>query len=298
MGRYALLFQKLLDPVEEHTMAFRKSISLAVVSVLTMTSIASPAAADKKDDDAQHTPPVLLSDRDVDWVAGSSAWVSLSWTGFETFRDIRVTVVPESKGLTIEYPENHDGFTSLITDSDLSINEIDLTNFKVTTNSANRGQKSASVYVEYTIDDAAVDVDHDDRIGEGRFRTYMGRLKFSNKKYRGDDFLILTDNVVATSTGDATDNWIEFGYKGLSPLNTDLSIQVSGSDLPIYYPQSTHTSLHHDHVLNAGEADVARIWLDPEMIEPGQESLDVTVSYRNYQGRSRSVTHVVELEIQ
>jgi hypothetical protein len=125
----------------------------------------------------------------------------------------------------------------------------------------------------------------------------MGRLKFSNKKYKGDDFLILTENVVAASTGNSSGNWIEFGYKGLSPLNTNLSVEVSGTDLPVYYPQSTFTSLHHDHVLNAGESDVARIWLDPDLIEAGQESLDVTVSYKNYKGQSKSITHRVDLEI-
>lgn len=280
-------------------MTSRKSISVAVVVALMMTSLASPAAAAREQDaDREHAPPVMLSNKNVEWVAGSSAWVSLSWTGFEQFRDVRVTVVPKSKGLTIEYPDNHDGFTSLTTDAHLSINEIDFTNFKATTTSSNNGRKSAAVYVEYTIDDPEADIDDSDRIGEGRFRTYMGRLSFSNKKYMGDDFLILTENVVATSTGEATDNWIEFGYKGLSPVNTDLSIRVTGSDLPIYYPQSTHTSLHHDDVLNAGEADVARIWLDPELIEPGQDNLDVRVSYKDYRGRSRSVVHTVAMEIQ
>lgn len=271
-------------------MSFRRFVAVGAVSVLTMASLGSPAAADKKhDDDNDHGTPVLLSDTDIDWVAGSSAWASLSWTAFEDFQDVKVTIVPESNGLTIEYPENHDGFTSLATDAHLSTNEIDVTSFKVTTTSVNNGTKWASVYVEYTVDESS---------DEGRYETYMGRLKFSNKKYKGDDFLILTEHAAATTTGDSSDNWIEFGYKGLSPLNTNLSVVVSGTDLPVYYPQESFTSLHHDHVLNAGESDVARIWLDPELISTGQESLDVTVSYKDYRGESKSITHRVALEVQ
>ncbi len=261
-------------------MRLAKKFSAATIALVAMAGIATPASADDSG-----TAPVLLSDTSIDWVAGGQGWMNLSWTAFEDLSDVKVTVVPQSNGIEISYPENHDGFTGLSVDSDLSSNEIDYTSFYVETTAANSGTKWAKVYVEWT------------QAGDGH-QALMANLKFSNMKYKGDDFLILTDSVsVSSGETDTTVNWVEFGYKGLAPTNSDFSITVEGVAAEVYYPQDSFTSLHHDHVLNAGETDVARIWIDPALVAEGSSEIEVVVNYSNNSGRAQQVSHKVALTV-
>lgn len=270
-----------------HGMPFSKTLSAVAVSSIALVSIVSPAAAAPKDSE-QAVTPILLSNSTINWVAGSTGWINLSWTSSDDLQDVQVTVTPESRGITIEYPENaeHDGYTGLMVDADLSANEIDFTSFRATTIDDNNGTKWVSVSVEWTAGGEPHSMD-------------AGRLKLTNKKYRGDDFAILTDASTAVSGVDADPmaNWIEVGYMGLSPMNSDFAIEVSAAGVPIYHPQESFTSLHHDHVLNGGESDVARIFIDPTAITPGTKLLDVTISYTDVAGVAKVTTHQVELSI-
>ncbi len=263
----------------------RSLIAIAVAGAALVTLV-SPAGAAKPEASTM-TAPVLLTNPKINWVAGSSGWINLSWTSAEDLEDVRVTVVPTSAGFEVEYPETRDGYTSLMVDGNLSANGIDFTSFRASTTDANSGTKWADVEIEFTID------------GE-RHSADAGRLQLSNKKYTGDDFAILTESSVALS-GDDVDpmkNWIEVGYLGLSPMNSHFAIVISADGLPIYHPQETFTSLHHDHILNGGESDVARVFLDPTAISPGAKMLEVAISYTDVAGKLKSVTHEVALTIE
>jgi len=50
-------------------------------------------------------------------------------------------------------------------------------------------------------------------------------------------------------------------------------------------------------VLHAGEIDVARIWLDPELLTPGMERLTVTIDYVDSNGRTQSINHEVAVSV-
>ena len=109
--------------------------------------------------------------------------------------------------------------------------------------------------------------------------------------------LRLVASAVSGDDADPMANWIEVGYLGLSPMNSNFAIEITADGLPIYHPQESFTSLHHDHVLNGGESDVARIFIDPTAITPGTRMLDVTISYTNVRGVAKVKTHQVELGI-
>ena len=156
-------------------MTLGRSLSTAALSALMVASLAGPASAAQRDSD-EYPAPVLLSSKNVDWVSGSSGWINLSWTSPVEVKDVKVTVTPRSDGLTIDYPENHDGFTSLFTDSDLSVNEVDFTSFKAETSSANNGTKWASVYVEYSLSDDALTTLIEDADGALWIGTFGGGL--------------------------------------------------------------------------------------------------------------------------
>ena len=225
--------------------------------------------------------PVLLSSPDVAWVEGSSEWLNLMWTGDVEFSNLQVTVSSTSNGVEVEYPGGATN-TMLNTDADLSTAEIDFTALKFTTSKP--GAKKVSLDVSWT-----------DGSGDEYVEVYD--ITLSNVAYEGDDFAILTTVADSgTDPEDAADNWIDLEYKGLSPTNRDMAMSIS-SDVPVYYPQDTFTSLHHDEVLHAGETDVARVWFDPEQIEAGEFVLEVTVDYVDFTGKKKSVTHEVTLTI-
>ena len=245
-----------------------------LLACLALAGLAAPAAAQDL------SSPTMLSSEKIDWSTGSSEWVHVSWTTEGQLDDVEVRIVDLSKGLSVEYPSGGD-FSRLRVDGTLSSNEIDFTALKFTTDPSSRGEKKAKIEISWT--DAT-----------GR-RSAEGSLKFSNKKYKGDDFAILTEDVAITTNPDTPkDNWVEFGYKGLAPSTTDMKIVASGG-LTVYHPQETFTSLHHDQTLHAGETDVARVWCDPELVTPGSHSLTVTITYTDANGESQSTEHEVKV---
>jgi hypothetical protein len=91
-------------------------------------------------------------------------------------------------------------------------------------------------------------------------------------------FALLTNATSVPAEGDGRRNWIGLQYLGISAVASKVEIQVTG-DLPIHYPQGNFTSLHHDAVLEPDEIDTARVWIDPQRIEPGTYDLEVATSY-------------------
>ena len=266
-------------------MNIKRGLAALVTSSVMLGVVAMPASAKSTDSGSPSVPaPKLLTDTRMDWVKGSSEWVHLSWTSEADISNVEVTVISKSKGLEVEYPTNQKGFTSLLVDSSLSKSEIDFTSVKLTTDPTSNGTKHALVYVSWTY--------------EGRtHEMYVGRLQLTNKTYKGADFAIMTEDAVVSSDAAAADeNWIEFNYKGLAPRTNSMKMTVE-SDLDVYHPQTSFTSLHHDETLRSGETDVARIWLDPELLESGAKNIVVNITYTDYNGKAKTEKHVVKLKI-
>ncbi len=222
--------------------------------------------------------PVLLSEQEMNWSQGSSEWVNLMWTADGHLANVSVQLSDLSEGLEVTYPSNTNS-SRLGVDSDLSKSEIDFTAVKLTTTSA--GAKYAVVNISW-----------DNEAGERQSSPF--KLVLTNKQYEGEDFAILTEAVsVGTDVDAPAKNWIDLDYKGLAPTNTDMQMSVSSDDMPVYHPQETFTSLHHDQVLHAGEADVARVWFDPELITAGDYTVVVNIDYVDTNGEAKSVAHKV-----
>jgi hypothetical protein len=257
----------------------KKLLTSICTLCLVVVGLAAPVSAKDKDDDVA---PTLLSDDKIDWIAGSSAWINLSWTTQVELENVQLRVVEQPDEISIEYP-NGDDHASLMIDSMLSPSEIDFTALKVTTNAAKKGSKKIEIEISWDVD--------------GTRQSATGKLHFSNKSYKGDDFAILTEEAEVGLDPLAPDlNWVEFAYKGLAPMTTKMQITASGS-LPVYHPQETFTSLHHDETLHAGELDVARVWFDPELITEGTHKVTVEITYEDSRGKAKSISHEVKLDV-
>ncbi len=254
----------------------KKLFSSFLILGLAVVGFAAPASAKPQ------TAPILLSNEKIDWISGTSEWIHLSWTTEVELEDVEVRIVDQSKGLIVEYPNGAD-YSSLMSNSTLSSNEIDFTALKITTDASVNGTQKAQLEISW--------------ISDGEQHSASGSLGFTNKKYKGDDFAILTEDVSISANPLTPEvNWVELAYKGLAPTTTDMQITVSGP-LPVYHPQETFTSLHHDQTLHAGESDVARIWFDPELVKVGSHAVTVDITYTDTTGKSKKTSHDVKVQV-
>ncbi len=255
--------------------------SSLLACALIVSSLASPVAAQSTADDGGSGTAELLTDEKISWSLGASDWVHLMWTSDGELANVEVRIADASNGVTIEYPSAAE-WSRLGVDPNLSTNEIDFTAVKITTSTP--GTKH--LVVEISWDDAS-----------GERQTSEHKLQLTNKKYKGDDFAILTEEASIGMNVDAPEaNWVDLDYKGIAPTNSAMEMRVS-SDLPVYHPQESFTSLHHDQILHGGEADVARIWFDPELVTEGTYEVIVEIDYVDSNGEDQTASHSVKLSV-
>ena len=225
--------------------------------------------------------PVLLSNTDIAWQQGLSEWVPLMWTTDVDLTNVEVRVTATSDGLEVAYPSDSDR-SRLAEDSDLSTSEIDFTAVRLST--APGDAQTASIEISW-----------DNVDGERESRDFD--LSLTNQVYEGEDFAILTEAATIGSDVETPElNWVDLDYTGISPQNSGIRITVD-SEFTVHYPQDTYTSLYHDELLLSSETEVARVWFDPALVEPGTSSLVATVEYVDTNGVSKSVSHTVELTV-
>ncbi len=244
-------------------MKSRRLLALATTAVaLTAVLPAAPASAQST------SQPSIVGSNNVNVMKGSESWVSVNWTAPTEMENFRVIVNEWTNGVEVEYAADR-ASAALTNDANLSAGEIDSIAFllKVDDNAA------SSFFLQLV-----AEWEHD---GE-TFRFYPGGLDVRAEKFKGDRFSVLTDSAAVKAgpagVDDPRGNWVEIDLLGLAPMTEGIAIELDG-DLDLYYPQGDFTSLHHDDRLHAQESDVARIWFDPDLIEPGVYDMKMIVTY-------------------
>ncbi len=232
--------------------------------------------------DAQWTSqPSMVGDDHVTVIRGGDTWLNVAWTAPTEMENFRMEVKEWQAGTELAYASDRDG-AYLSNDSTLSAGEIDTASFKLTT--------SSTTPVSFFIQIVAV------WEFEGQtYRYFPGGLNVSLVDYNGDQYQLLTPSATVSATGDGAANWVELDFLGLAPMTSDLKVTVTNGP-EIYYPQDTFTSLHHDAYLNGGEEDVARFWIDPDLVDPESLNVMVNVEYTN-DGTVVTESHPFVLEI-
>ena len=103
--------------------------------------------------------------------------------------------------------------------------------------------------------------------------------RFSNKKYKGEDFAILTEEVTVISGPALMPQPMgrNSATRALAVLGLLMTVE---SELPVYHPQADFTSLHTTTNDSGVErVTVARAWFDLKLIEPGVYPLVVDITY-------------------
>ncbi|MEZ5376914.1 MAG: hypothetical protein R2733_10420 [Acidimicrobiales bacterium] len=244
-------------------MKSRRLLALASTALTAATVLpAVPASAQ------WNSQPSIVGSNKVNVMKGGESWVSVNWTAPSDMENFRVIVNEWTNGVEIEYAADRTS-AALTNDANLSAGEIDSTAFllKVDENA------SSSFFLQLV-----AEWEHN---GE-TFRFYPGGLDVRAEKFDGDRFSVLTDSATVKAgpagTADPKGNWVEIDLLGLAPVTDGIKIELE-TDLEPYYPQETFTSLHHDDRLHAQESDVARIWFDPELVEPGTYEIEMSVTW-------------------
>ncbi len=270
---------KRLDTLgDESSMNIRKAFSTVLATALVGTfTIASPVLADKADDNA----PILAGNNDVTMLRGVDTWVSIALTAPVDLQDVRIVVEENRKGTEVSYAANGTS-AGLNQGANLPQRGVDTASFKVSTSGDSPDKFDLDVIALWTEDGQS-------------YREQIGELEIRLSEHDGEDYLFLTDSATIASTGDGAGNWIEMDFLGVAPLNSDLEIKVKKGLDVVYYPQEKFTSLHHDAWLASQEEDVARIWVDPDTVEPGQYTLEIEVKYTNNEGKNSKTQHTISV---
>lgn len=212
--------------------------------------------------------PSMQGSNQVNVMKGSQSWVSVSWTAPTDMENFRMVLAEWNTGVDITYVEGRTS-AGLSNDADLSAGEIDTASFRLDV--AENAPSSSFIQV-------VAEWEHE---GE-TYQYFPGGLNVRAEKFNGDRFSVLTDSATVLSgeagAADLDGNWVEIDVLGLAPKTDGVEMRLDGKP-EVYYPQTEFTSLHHDDRLHAQESDVARIWFDPELVDPGTYDMKLVVTY-------------------
>lgn len=263
----------------------KRSVAAAASLLLLLATLLTSSPASAQSDNSLKARPVILSDTDYDWLAGTDAWVNINWSTEETITDVSLVATSNDANVTIEYPENTQSFTGLANGSELSPYEIDRTAIFLQTTDDAKGKFKITLEMTYTAD--------------GQTKTEKVKLSFKSREWDGEFYEFVTDEVVVPAGADAAAGWVDLEFIGLAPDLGEFQVDVTdgAAEIEVFHPQGTFTSLHHDDRLKKGEKDVVRVWIDPDTLESGQEiELSITTKFGSNKG-AKSETHKVKLKV-
>ena len=235
---------------------------------------------------------MLLTDQVPAVTAGDTVWIALTWaaqgveaTGFRV-------VATKAKGVDVAYPANTVDHTSLMADDTLSDGEMDFTSLQLTVPYGTKKKVEIELEVTYQVDGQT---SHEVLVGSKREKKKKVKLKVPVETYTGTDVgqVSLDPQTIVAGSG----GWIDIAYTGYAPRVDDFQVVVTdASGLPLEYPQGAYTSLVHDAVLEDGETDVARVYVDTSGAAPGDYQFAVEATWTKA-GSPGSLTGTVPVTI-
>lgn len=255
---------------------------VAIVIAVAVLVPASPALADGDWHHGRSARPVLLNSRLPAVVAGSSSWLNIAWVADGDIDNFQVKV-DKPKGFEIAYSQTTGDHAGPMDGYAMSDKAVDFTaiNLIVADNYRKKDVK-LSLSMTWTAD------------GEAMRRKV--KVKVPVVQHKGDDWTqIDTAGVLDRSSGSG---WFDLRLAGLAPQSDDLRMTIGdAAGTSPYLPQGRWTGPHHDELLEAGETDTLRFWIDPDTAEQGVYNLRFTVSWESRgRDKAKDIEYVVTID--
>lgn len=262
-------------------MKFHRILSTtAAVAVLSTVAVISPAAAKAPEGNA----PAMTNADELSVVRGVDGWVNIVVTSPVELDNVRITVVEDKKGTEVTFP-GYGSSAGLSQGATLPQGGIDHASFHLSTTGESPSKFDLTVIAEW------------EENGQF-FRSEIGEIEVKLRKHDGDDYIFLGETATVASEGDGSGNWVEMDFLGIAPINSDFEVKVKDGIDEIYHPQVDFTSLHHNDRLDAQETDVARVWIDPALVEPGTYTIEIEVKYTNNEGKGKKNKHEMTIVVE
>lgn len=217
---------------------------------------------------------------------GQTAWVSTLWKGGNTDAGSFVLRATGPSGISISYPANTGGYSSLYKQATLLADDTDYAALKVTVGADVIGSQTISLALSY--DEA--------KGNSGKTTAVVKNLTVTLPVVAatGPAAQKLTTAVGPLKSGSA--GYVEVAYKGVKPGLTGVSVTVTTkpAGLTVTYPGDRSSSgLSHDSTLDVDETDSAAIRLDTGQLAPGSYQLGLDFAYGAGQHVADTLTLVV-----
>ncbi len=250
------------DRMLNNSIVRRIAACLIAVAVLVP---ASPALADG-DSHGRSARPVLLNSRLPAVVAGSSSWLNIAWVADGDIGDFRV-VVEKPKGFEIAYSQTTRDHAGPMDGYAMSDKAVDFTAINLIVDDDYRKRDiKLKLVMTWT--------------AEGKSMRRKASVKVPVIQHEGDDWEQIDTGGVLNKSSDS--GWFDLRLAGLAPQSNNVRMVLSDdAGTSLYLPQGTWTGPHHDELLEAGETDTLRFWIDPDAVDKGEYNLRFTISWES-----------------
>ena len=251
---------------------------------------------------------------------GQTAWVSTLWRGAPTdATEFELTADPP-KGITVSYPENTGGYSSLYKQSTLLADDTDYAAFKVQVGDDVVGEQTIKLKIKYRLtsdDNSGGNGNGNNGNGNGNCggngNNGGGNGQGNQGNGNGGDrevtrnlkvtlpvvaFVGPTVEQVTTSVGPikaGTAAWVDVSYKANKPgvTNAKLTVKPPTGGQITYPNEGTSTGFAADTTLSVGETDSASFKVDTATLQPGNHTLRLDLAYGTGQHLPGTVTLAV-----
>lgn len=257
-------------------------LPISAVAALVVVLLVGAAVAAKPEDDVTQVTTTLPTLN-----PGQTAWVSTLWRGGPSDVTSFQLTADGPQGITIGYPENTPGYSSLYKESTLRAEDTDYASFKVQVGDDLRGDQTIKLNVEYRTGSNGN--------GNGNGQKVKRKLEVTLPvlEATGPTVEQVTTSVGPIKAGSA--EWVSVAYKANKPGVTDARLTVSPpAGATVTYPnEGTSTGFAADSTLSVGETDSASFKIHAGSLAPGEYTLELDLSYGDGQHLPGTVTLVV-----
>jgi hypothetical protein len=221
---------------------------------------------------------------------GQTAWVSTLWRGASEDATSFRLEADGPGGISIDYPENTPGYSSLYKDSTLLAEDTDYASFKVHVGNDMIGNKTIDLEVTYCQERSGKCNNNGN--GGDHVRRNL-RVTLPVVAFNGPAVEQVTTSVGPLKAGTA--EWVSVAYKANKPGVTGARLTATPpSGATVTYPnEGTSSGFASDADLSVGETDSASIKIDTGTLTPGNHTVQLDLAYGNGQHLAGTVTLVV-----